>query len=366
MRKRSDEDDNSLDSLLDTMFNVVGILVIALVLTQMGAREAIKRISASVDPKLLDEARRKLAAHEERRGELSELLDKDPQAELRRVTEQLAEVQRQIEKAQSEAAARERQRQQQEQDLAALTEEERTLREQLEAALARKAELEALLAEAPSEPSKDPPAKVVHLPNPRPAPDKARPVLLLCRDERLYPLDVDALRAQAQERAAQVIRSQQLDRDPDKGIDPEKFVTAFNARKPSNDYFRVAVFARGVEPWLRLERRQDRGQPALVIMRRNSLFRRGLDSLDPAAHYASFLVWPDSFELYLVARQVADAHGIPAGWAPQTMPGDYETPLGGDLRLGPPPPPPPPAPPAPPPPPPPAEPARPVPSDTVD
>ena len=40
---------SSLDSLLDTMTNVVGILVIMLVVTQLGVGDAVKRIKGFVD-----------------------------------------------------------------------------------------------------------------------------------------------------------------------------------------------------------------------------------------------------------------------------------------------------------------------------
>ena len=52
-RPRNDDDDGGgLDSLLDTMTNVVGILVMVLIATQLGVKDAVTRISDSdvVDP----------------------------------------------------------------------------------------------------------------------------------------------------------------------------------------------------------------------------------------------------------------------------------------------------------------------------
>jgi hypothetical protein len=61
MRRRRDESIGSLDSLLDTMTNVVGILVILLVVTQLGVTSAVKRIRSSlpeVSEQQYDEMRR--------------------------------------------------------------------------------------------------------------------------------------------------------------------------------------------------------------------------------------------------------------------------------------------------------------------
>ena len=64
MRRKPDDDDaGAMDSLLDTMTNVVGILVIVLVVTQLGVGDAVQRISESikVDPEQLKENQAKIA-----------------------------------------------------------------------------------------------------------------------------------------------------------------------------------------------------------------------------------------------------------------------------------------------------------------
>ena len=44
-RKNGNDDEGAMDSLLDTMTNVVGILVIVLVVTQLGVGDAVSRIT---------------------------------------------------------------------------------------------------------------------------------------------------------------------------------------------------------------------------------------------------------------------------------------------------------------------------------
>ena len=59
---RIENDDDGLGSLLDTMTNVVGILVLVLIATQLGVKDAVDRISESdlVTPEALEQARETL------------------------------------------------------------------------------------------------------------------------------------------------------------------------------------------------------------------------------------------------------------------------------------------------------------------
>jgi len=370
--RQTDDDGSSLDSLLDTLTNVVGILVIVLIVTQLGVQDAVKRIGDSVDPELVAATEESLQRENARREELLALVESiatptidDPAAELRKVKQQIEESRRQLEAREQEALARKKQIDEQTESIETLDKREKEIRDKLEKALARKAELEALLDKTPKRQAKGTPeAKVVNLPNPRPAPKGAVGAMIFCRDEKLYLLNLPSVRKTAQEQAEQIIRTRRLDRNPEMGIDPEKFVAAFNAKKIITDYFRVSVAVRnGRQPWLVFERRRDRGHPMLAIKRRSGKFQRALQTLDPSKYYAQFLVWPDSFEVYLVARNVAAENGLLAGWNPQTTTDEYQAPLGGPLALGPPPKPKP-APKTPPKPAP--KPAKPVPVDTID
>lgn len=373
MRPRSSEDDGSLDSLLDTMTNVVGILVIVLVVTQLGVKQAVKRIGEMVDPKVVAETQEELQRANKRREELLALVEsavtptvEDPKEELRRLEEQIKELQQKLDELQQESLTRSEQNAEQMTALEVLKKKEEELRAKLETALARKSELEALLEETPArDPEGDAPeAKVVNLPNPRPAPKGAAPAMVHCRDEKLYLLNLAEVRKNAQQQAQEIIISRRLDRNPEEGIDAEKFVAAFNAKKIVTDYFRVGMTVRnGRQPWLVFERREDRGHPLSVLRRRSSLYQRALQTLDPSKFYIQFLVWPDSFEIYLEARNVAAENGLLAGWNPETRTDEYSAPLGGPLALGPPPKPQPPPknPPKPVP-----APKKPVPVDTID
>ena len=55
--RNSDDDDGGLDSLLDTMTNVVGILVLVLIVTQMSVADVVTRITSEskVDEEAMNE-----------------------------------------------------------------------------------------------------------------------------------------------------------------------------------------------------------------------------------------------------------------------------------------------------------------------
>jgi hypothetical protein len=367
-RKGGGGEDVSLDSLLDTMTNVVAILVIMLIVTQLGVSDAVKRIAKTkpVDLQKLAEQKQELAERSEEFASLQQQIAVASDISPEQLELQLRNVKKEIDAAQvvlNESAqkkqslllldAAQKQQEEKARDVEELTKE-------IAVRLADIQKVEAQLEETPLREA--PAAKVVNLPNPRPAPQGSRPFLFLVRDEQVFPVDVDGFRQRAKEQAAQIIRTAKLDRDPEAGIDAARFVELFNKKKLFDDYFEVTVAAKGSAPYLVFKPRADKGESLKSLTRPRSLYQRFLQTLDPSKWYASFLVWPDSFETYLTARAVAAEIGLSAGWAPQNTTADYEVYLGNEFKFGPPPKPQPNTGPEKPP----AQPDRPKPVDTID
>ena len=385
MRRPRKQSGASLDSLLDTMTNVVGILVILLTVTQLGVQEAVKRISttASVDPEELRRAeeeraalvaleallRKQLAAldtkgldSEKARKELGRLLpllygarhDVDVLEELQedRKREVEAAIRKLVEEARKTLKEQE--------------EKEKALIAKVNAADQQVAGLRAKLAETPEQGPL--PAKVVNLPNPRSAPEGSQPLTILCREGRILLVDVDGLRDRAQRRTNHIVHPR-LDRNPAKGIDGAILVEEFKKDNKIRDrYFELQMEIRGRLPYLVFKRRPGAGETTEFLKDSSSRYQQRIRRIDPKAFYLQYLVWPDSFETYLEARKIAAKRGLPAGWIAQGGTAEYTIPLGGKLRVGPPPPPPKPAP-KPKPgekPPPPRPKPKPVPKDTID
>lgn len=72
----ADEDDGGLDSLLDTMTNVVGILVLVLIVTQMSVAEVVTRITTEnqIDEKAVEELNQELDVERTELRDLEKIL----------------------------------------------------------------------------------------------------------------------------------------------------------------------------------------------------------------------------------------------------------------------------------------------------
>jgi len=389
MRRPKKSSGASLDSLLDTMTNVVGILVILLTVTQLGVGDAVKRIatSSTVKPEEIDEAQAKLAelirlrqSLEDRLKALSEQDDDvDVEQELRRLKKELEDFKANVENL----LANQEDKREAELELLKLKEEaEAQIRKYEEEAnklrqkiLGNEDELASLRAKLADTPVQEAlPAKEIILPNPRPAPEGIRPVTILCREGRVMLVDVEGIQELAQKRTGFIIKRKRLGRDPTVGVDGKVLAEEFN-KDPVNDRnrnFDVKMKIAGSVPKLVLHRREEAGETAEQLKRSGSRYQTQVKRVDPDEFYLQFLVWPDSFEPYLEARRISARRGLLAGWNAQTTGDEHTIDLGIKLRVGPPPPPPKPKPkpkPGEEPPKPPPKPAtkpRPVPTDVID
>jgi len=192
-----------------------------------------------------------------------------------------------------------------------------------------------------------PPSKEVRLPDPRPAPDGATKELhVLCREGRIWVVDIEALQEKAQKRADYVVRSKKLDPDGDKWFtDGDTFVEEFNDAPVKDGGFEMTLAIDGGR-WTRLVlgRSKGGGESADDAIKGTGDLARALRRLDPATHIVRFFVWPDSFEGYLKVREFTGARGFAAGWEPMGSPNEHRIALG-KYAIGTKPPPAPPPPP---------------------
>lgn len=323
-RRKSASGGMNLDSLMDTLTNVVGILLIILIFALLGGQEVVKKLKGFVD-EVSDEQLAAAAAESEelrklielQRAKWEELEVRAPQEKLTLEAQQKLLEQLQADIARLSAA---------EIDPEALKqqlEERRKKAAELEAAIAEReqmlASLKARLAETPAQ-GAGAETKVVNLPDPRPAPAGAKAVTFLCRHGRIYPLATEALQREAQ----QVLNtSQRLLLKPD-GIDCEKLKEIFGKRFIGDNFVQLGIRVGGDgKPALLVSPRADKGEETEKISRPTSQFNVALRSLNPQQQYIEFRVWSDSFDTYLVARNEAARKGISAGWTPYDEKGEY-------------------------------------------
>lgn len=350
-RQNDDDEDGGLDSLLDTMTNVVGILVLVLIVTQLGVSEAITEITASstITEEDLDNAKQKLVSLADEKTKLKEQtvslasIDMDAERErLRRLKEQLEtrkklladrtkqanEFSLKIESDEATAAKNKK-------EIEDTKKKRSELQTTLTVSLEKQAELKAKLDKTPRRAAA--PAKEVTIPNPRPAPPGARQAAFVCAGNRVYPMNVDGIRKEAELKAKDIIIRRKLNLDPTKGIDPEAFAKLYTKLNINDDFFDVECYITGDRwPRLKLTPKPKRGADEDEVRRPGSRIRKIMATLDPTKFYARFYVLPDSFDIYVSSRRALTDAGVLAGWDPQGSTWTYTTSVPGGIELGPP------------------------------
>ena len=371
----ADEDDGGLDSLLDTMTNVVGILVLVLIVTQMSVAEVVTRITTEnqIDEKAVEELNQQLDVERTELRDLEKILvnpidideeklrqelqlNKDLLARKKALLEQRAKEKNEfalkITKDEEMAAKNSKLIA----DTAAKRKELETL---ISTSLEKKAELAAQLDKTPR--TKAPADIQISIPNPRPAPPGIKQLMIICSGNRLYPVNIDAFRKDAELKAKSIVTRFNLKRDPALGIDPAKFKQHYEKLKQQDDFFDVEYYVQGDRwPRFRLIPRENKGGFGKELINPRSRLRRWFSTVDFSKYYARFYVLPDSFDAYVMARRFFSQNKILAGWDPQNANWKLTSHVPGGIELGPPRPKPPPPPPGTPPP------AKPKPANLID
>ncbi len=339
-RRKKGNAGGSLDSLLDTMTNVVGILVIVLVVTQLGVGDAVNRIGNNIEinPQTAVDAERAAKQRSDLEGELAQLkgngsgsssIDLPTQiaAEntrrqniLNRREQQQAQRLKEAEKLEDEQIKR----------IAELEKQERDLQNQL-------ASLKNRLQN--TKPPEVLPPRIVNLPNPRKATPGAKPINFICRDGVIMPVNIEAAQDRANKWTSAYITKNRLDRDKKKGIDCDKLFRAFNRQTFRSHSFALHLEQRNDYAYVVFRRRGTAGETVQEIKDADSDFQQAIGKLNQNQHYLRFLVWTDSYETYLTARRIANKYRLPAGWQPIGGESEYQVRMRGNLRCGPPPPP---------------------------
>jgi chemotaxis protein histidine kinase CheA len=345
-RQRTSATGGNMDSMLDTLTNVVGILIIVLVTVQLSTQEAAQRIAEAVqkvDPaevaRLESEAADAKAAADAAQARLDAARKpaaKDPAAEAARLEAEATKAEQTAREAEARAAAIEKEKADKarvaKQSADAATKKAAEEKAKAEAAVAQaEAAWRALAAELEkTEKPIAPPAKEVRLPDPRPAPAGAKEIRVLCREGKVWVVNIPALQEIAQRRADFIVRQKKLDADGDQWLAEGKaFLDAFNDKPVREDGFSMTLaLAGGKWTQLVLERMPGSGQTAEAAIGAAGDLARTLRRLDPGKFYVRFFVWPDGFEAYLAARAFTAERGFAAGWEPVGSPDEHRIGLG--------------------------------------
>lgn len=350
-RRPDDDDDGGLDSLLDTMTNVVGILVLVLIVTQMSVAEVVTRITTEnkVDAETLAELAEELKSKEDEKDDLESVLvdplaiDAEAQlAELERKKELLERRKKLLEEKEKQRnqfamkIKEDREKAEANQKLIKDTKAKRVeLQSLISTSLERRAELKAKLARTPKT---EAPADIeVSIPNPRPPPKGAKQLVFICKGDSVFPVNADLYRETAEADAKQIITRFKLDRDPAAGIDPKRFDEYWQRKKQKDAYFDIEYFTQGERwPRIRIKPREGSGADSDAVATPRSQFRRGMATIDVTKAYGRFYVFPDSFGVYVSARRLCQGMGLLAGWEAVPDNWEYTSSIPGGIELGPP------------------------------
>ncbi len=344
MSRRKNEQLGSMDSLLDTMTNVVGILVILLVVTQLGVASAVKRIISSL-PEVSEEELVVTQREFETAGATLEGLE-NQWASLSPKTDDQQRVLSQLEKdvATLEAAGGSTKPVASKgPDVRALNKSVAELDKKMasqtasikksQADLAKK---KVRLSELPVRTA--PKAKVVRVPNPRAATPGARGEWFICKNNRIIAIDTPKIAEMFSKRV--VAQKSRLRFGSAKnsiaksGLRKAGSKPAKSQPKPATIYDRLKLeayfkkypatisghkvsgygraWASGC--WIKLNVSMTSGESPAAIGNRLSKFQRTLKQVKTRKNFARFLVYTDSFEVYLKARTICERERVPAGW----------------------------------------------------
>ena len=320
MKRKKKDSGGSLDSLLDTITTVVGILIILLIVVQLGADSAVKRIveeKKEEDSKELMELAMKQFA-EQRKALIKEKEDiqlkqasqnKDQQKlimEIAQLEKKLAEKKKEMPPAPLK--------------LQNLREQKNKLQKDVQSMEVKFKKVKGLLAKAPTPAAGQTLSKEVSLPDPKPAIAGSTPYRFLCRNGKIFPLDDVGLK----ESVSNTLKKAGVVPNKDKEYDAKKFLAAINGNKVGNPFFSI-VAREDKDKVIRftMERKDKSGESESQVSKSGSLYTKIITDLNPRKNYLLYEVFPDSFGVYMAARDLANQAKFPAGWKPAHRGNDW-------------------------------------------
>ncbi len=359
-RSKTSATGGNMDSLLDALTNVVGILVIVLVAVQISSQEAARRMEEmiqKIDPNEQQKIDQQAAAAKAELEALQQAIqveedrDKiDPDKLLASLREELSAAEEKAKQdmmivtakekeAEEKKLAAEELRQQLLRQLAELEEKEKKY-------IVAKEDIIAKLEDTPI--PKPPPPKEVRPPTPKDVPrdNKGNQLLqerkVLVRDGKIIPF-VDpgkGLETAIKNRLKFLIEKNGIQVGEGNYIADAKkadqMIADFNSDPAKNQYFDITLRKDGRRINVQLEPTEECGEEPEKAVR--GIFQTVLRN-NQGKWYLNYLVEPNSFEAYMAIRKVTDKAGYYAGWQPSD-PGSYHHVLFSGYQIGVKPPPP--------------------------
>ena len=344
----------NMDSLLDALTNVVGILVIVLVAVQLSSQEAAQRMEemiAQIDPAEQERIKQAAKDSEEKLEEMklalqeeSEKDEVDPDKLLAMLQDDIAAAEL---KAKKDLLAAEAAEKEAEKKKLAAEELRRSLMAQLATLEEKEKEFTVaktdLLAKLENMPTLNaPPPKEVRPPTPKDIPrNKDGNALLqerkvLVSNGKVIPF-VDPgkqMETAIKNRLKMIIDKNKINVGEGNYISDEsqatKLIDEFNKDPAKNKYFDLKLVRAGRQIRVEIVPTEECGEEPEKAVR--GIFGTVLRNMQ-GKWYLRYLVEPDSFETYMAMRKVTDSSGFYAGWT-IIDPGSYLHSLSSGYNIG--------------------------------
>lgn len=323
-RKKHEDEELPFVALMDTMTNVVGVLVIVLVMVGMSIQSTVEKILSELPPVTVEQLQELLAKMKEPK------VPQKPQDVQKKIDESQKKIEIVVAELKTIDLTDEKQRVKF-MDLGDLRTKLDTAKKDRDA---KKGELDKLFAELDRLKKalddipvhKPPPPKYVRIPNPRPLPQNSvRENFLIVKGRVIYLNDkafLDAVSKEFEKNRSTLIGPNHpkiTSATPPASIkyNKDKVIAYFEKARIGDRTLQARVAPIPNSPAVNMtltpapnagESEQDIRNPASVFQRAMRKFK------DEPGKVVWFYVFKDSVETYLTARELADAAGVAVGW----------------------------------------------------
>jgi cell division protein FtsB len=324
-KKRTIISDNQ-NSLLDTLTNVVGVLVIMLAIAQLSVGAAVRKIKNYIEPVGILE----IATFTESKSNLQKELIieqakwesiknnsplykseiKNLRVKSSRVSTEIFNLKKRYARIQSLQGSIEKSKE----EIKALTENNNKLNSQV-------SELEKILSKIPK-PEENAEPYQLPLPSPKIRPDRTQQFDVYCYKGKIHFIraDINDLR----NNIVKIMRSRLNYIRPDQALNCSESVEYFknNVIYKRNYQVKMAILNGELQAVLTPQPGSIIGESLEQILARSSDYQSRLSKLNTTFDFLHFYVDPESYELYIQARDIARKMSINAGWTPINSQGE--------------------------------------------
>jgi hypothetical protein len=315
MRSRRRSSDQNLDPLLDTMANVVGILVMLVAVTQLSVGDAVERIRERGSRESVDFESLEAAEAERERvenalvsasGQLSAMLPTEKRVGL--LIEEATPLLEILEALPGRDSLRGLGAEALHEHVQRDAEQVARLRDSIKESRRKMLRLDEILTDLPEERR----PKIARLPDPRPAPPGYRQAAFFCRYGRVKAIELQKMTALLHDGIRLALGD---DFQPEMSDRP--WLENFFRKTPMGlDGFYWSFRSQNTARFFADVTWNDAsdGETAADLRLGDSSFAERLRGLAGQRRFIRFYVWSDSFEVYLEARYLAESAGLDVSW----------------------------------------------------